>query len=121
LRILDKHLAELKRPALGARLSRSGKTLVRELELAVRMAEQSCRFMLWQQALAEGNSSQARRLARSGIRQLTRLERDFNACWPLRNNGTTAKCSPFLRWRINDYRKAVLPIVDKLDRVGKRR
>jgi len=36
------------------------------------------------------------------------LERDFNACWPSRNKGTTAKCSTFLQWRINDYRGSVL-------------
>ncbi len=32
----------------------SGKILARELDLAARMAEQSCRFMLWQQAVAAG-------------------------------------------------------------------
>src|SRR5262249_1324528 len=45
-----------------------------ELELAARMAEHSCKFMLWQQALASGEIAQARRLAKSAIKELIRLE-----------------------------------------------
>lgn len=121
LAAINKHLAVLKRSALGAQLSPSGKMLVRELELAARMAEQSGRFMLWEQLLAVGKISQAQRLAQSGMRELTRLEKDFNAYWPLRNKGTTAKCSPFLRWRIDDYRRAVLPLTDKMTQAKKGR
>ena len=91
------------RPATPA-----GNILLKELDLASRMAGQSCKYMLWQQALAAGKSQEARRMAETGIRELRRLARDFNACWPLRNKGTTAKCSAFLRWRIEDYRCDVL-------------
>jgi len=78
--------------------------LVSELKLAARMAAQSCKFMLWQQAMAAGNKSEAKRLARTGIRELQKLEKDFNALWPLRNKATPGHCSAFLRWRMDDYR-----------------
>jgi hypothetical protein len=85
--------------------SDSGKNLARELDLAARMAVQSCKFMLWQQAVAAGNKSKARALARTGIRELKQLDKDFNSYWPLRNKGTTKHCSPFLRWRTGDYQR----------------
>ena len=85
--------------------SASGKTLVRELDLAARMAEQSCRFMLWQQAITAGKKSAANAQARKGVFDLQELEKDFNACWPLRNKATPKHCSPFLRWRMADYRR----------------
>jgi hypothetical protein len=75
-----------------------------ELDLAARMAAQSCQFMLWQQAVAAGNKSAAQRLARTGIRELQKLEKDFNALWPVRNKATPKHCSAFLRWRMDDYR-----------------
>lgn len=84
--------------------SASGKMLIRELDLAARMAAESCRFMLWQQARAAGQDAAARAVANAGIRELRVLDHDFNAYWPLRNKGTTAKCSAFLGWRIDDYR-----------------
>jgi hypothetical protein len=59
--------------------------------------------MLWQQAVAAGKINPARRLAQKGIRELSRLEKDFNAGWPLRNKATTRHCSPFLCWRREDY------------------
>jgi len=80
------------------------KILALELDLAARMAAQSCQFMLWQQARAAGENSEAKRLARSGIRELRKLEKDFNAYWPLRNKATPQHCSAFLKWRIRDYR-----------------
>ena len=80
----------------------SGKILARELDLAARMAEQSCRFMSWQQAVAAGKTSTAEKLARRGVRELKRLEKDFDAYWPLRNKATTKHCSPFLKWRVED-------------------
>jgi hypothetical protein len=43
-----------------------------ELDLAARMAAQSCQFMLWQQAVAAGKINPARRLAQKGIRELSR-------------------------------------------------
>ena len=81
------------------------KILTLELDLAARMAAQSCQFMLWQQARAAGKNSEAKRLARTGIRELRKLEKDFNAYWPLRNKTTPQHCSAFLKWRIRDYRK----------------
>ena len=75
----------------------------RELDLAARMAAQSCQFMLWQQARAAGENSKAKRLAQTGIHELRKLEKDFNACWPLRNKATPQHCSAFLKWRSRDY------------------
>ncbi|HTB84604.1 MAG TPA: family 20 glycosylhydrolase [Candidatus Sulfotelmatobacter sp.] len=79
--------------------------LVHELDLAARMAAQSCKFMLWQQVVTAGKKSEAHKLAQRGIRELQQLEKDFNAYWPVRNHGTTGHCSPFLRWRIEDYKR----------------
>jgi hypothetical protein len=86
----------------------SGKILAHELYLAARMAEQSCKFMLWQQVVAAGKTVAARTLARQVIADLRRLEKDFNACWPLRN-ATTKHCSPFLRWRIRELEASCPP------------
>jgi len=86
--------------------SDSGKILARELDLAARMAEQSGKFMLWQQAVAAGKKPAAKQLAQGGVRELRKLEKDFNAYWPLRNKATTRHCSPFLQWRIDDYLRA---------------
>jgi hexosaminidase len=83
--------------------SESGKILARELDLAARMAEQSCKFMLWQQAVAAGKKSQAKLIAQQRVRELRKLGKDFNAYWPERNKATTEHCSPFLQWRIEDY------------------
>jgi hypothetical protein len=82
--------------------------LCAELDLAARMAGQSCCFMLWQQELAFGNGSKANALARMGGQALEDLRADFENYWPLRNKGTTAKCSTFLDWRIEDYRSGRL-------------
>jgi hypothetical protein len=90
------------------------KILALELDLAARMAEQSCKFMLWQQAVAkQGRVGAPRRpdaaarrpyqqMARIGIRELQKLEKDFNIYWPLRNKATPQHCSAFLKWRIRD-------------------
>jgi hexosaminidase len=88
--------------------TRDAEVLASELELAARMAVQSCRIMLWQQALGSGRSGLATSLAKAGIADLRELDHDFAALWPLRNKGTTAKCSAFLRWRIRDYCRGVL-------------
>jgi hexosaminidase len=85
-----------------------GEVLASELDLAARMAVESCRIMLWQQALAAGREGLAGRRAKAGIANLRELDHDFAALWPLRNKGTTAKCSAFLRWRIDDYRRGSL-------------
>lgn len=81
----------------------SGMLLVAELDLAARMATQSCHLMLWQQALARGARGTAKQLATRAIRELQQLDRDFTALWPRRNKATPAKCIPFLQWRIADY------------------
>jgi hypothetical protein len=92
----------------------SGEVLSVELDLAARMAVQSCRIMLWQQALAAGGRSRATQMARGAIRELRDLDHDFRTYWPLRNKGTTARCSAFLRWRIDDYRRGVLHFPPKV-------
>jgi hypothetical protein len=101
---------ETQRAVLGrARpATEAGKILAAELDLAARMAAQSCKIMLWQQALAGGKDGLARRMAKVGIAELRDLDRDFRRYWPLRNQGTTAKCSAFLRWRLEDYRRGAL-------------
>jgi hypothetical protein len=83
--------------------SEQGKRLVLELDLAARMAAQSCKIMLWQQALAGGRRTEAKWMAQAAIRELRELEQDFNRFWPQRNKATPAKCSPFFQWRIADY------------------
>jgi len=98
--------------------SRSGSRLQTELDLAARMAAQSCHFMLWQQALAAGKKTVARKLARRCIWELQEIERDFKDYWPSRNKGTTTKCSPFLRWRINDLRRGRLHFPPEVARVS---
>jgi hypothetical protein len=67
------------------------------------MAAESCRFMLWQQARSAGKNSEAKRLAQTSIRELHKLDQDFNAYWPERNKATPQHCSAFLKWRIRDY------------------
>ena len=86
----------------------TGKVLRGELDLAARMAAQSCQYMLWQQALAEGREREARLLAKRSMRELRELETEFNAYWPTRNKGTPRKCSAFLGWRMEDYRRGAL-------------
>jgi hexosaminidase len=83
-----------------------GKILLEELNLAARMAAQSCKFMLWQQAVARGKKSGAKKMARRGILELQKLEKDFNAYWPSRNKATPKHCAPFLKWRIRDYSRS---------------
>jgi hypothetical protein len=85
----------------------AGGVLTAELDMAARMASQSCHIMLWQQALS-AKQPIARRMAKNGIRDLKELDHDFNTYWPLRNKGTSQKCSAFLRWRMEDYHRAVL-------------
>jgi len=89
----------------GKPATRSGEMLMRELDLAARMAAESCCIILWEQALTAGKQLQARRLARLGIDALLQLDHEFEIYWPLRNKGTPKKCSEFLQWRADDYRK----------------
>jgi hypothetical protein len=83
--------------------TRSGNLLAWELEMATRMAAESCRIMLWQQALTSGDRSAARQLARDGIRDLRELDVEFREYWPLKNKGSVDTCAMFLRWRADDY------------------
>jgi hexosaminidase len=106
-RAIKKQIATLEKAQDGGAISPSGKTLVRELELAARMAEQSCKFMLWQQAVASGQTSRARKMAKASMIELMALEKDFKALWPKRNKGTAKHCSPFLGWRMADYRSGM--------------
>jgi hypothetical protein len=85
--------------------TQSARLLVRELDLAAQMAAQSCKFMLWQQAVTSGNTSEAKHLAQAGIHELRKLDADFNAYWPLRNKATPKHCSAFLKWRSQELKQ----------------
>jgi len=113
---VDKQRAILRR---AKPTTATGRMLRRELELAARMAIESCHIMLWQQTLAAGKTKTALTLAREGIRRLAAIEREFKAYWPLRNKGTTAKCSPFLQWRMDDYRRGKLHFPPEAARIAK--
>ncbi len=99
---------EAQRKVLAAARPKSaaGKMLTSELDLAARMAAQSCKIMLWQQAVAAKKITKAKRLAQQGIRELTKLEIDFNSLWPRRNKATPKHCSPFLQWRIAELEQS---------------
>jgi hypothetical protein len=98
---------EKQRKILARVKLKSGNILKCELDMAARMAAESCKFILCQQAVAAGKKPEATALARQGIRDLRKLEKDFNAYWPLRNKATTKHCSPFLNWRIQDYSQTI--------------
>jgi len=83
--------------------SGDGKVRIAELDLAARMAAESCRYLLWQKALAAGRTAAAGRLARTGIRNLEQIRRDVTAAWPRRHKGTAAHSVSPLEWRIRDY------------------
>ncbi len=111
-----KQRAVLKR---GKPLTKTGQMLQTELDLATRMAMQSCKIMLWQKALASGRKAQARRMAGLGVAELRKLERDFSRYWPTRNKATPAKCAAFLRWRMEDCRRGVLHFPPDAARLSK--
>jgi hexosaminidase len=100
-------------------ISNSGVMLKMELDLAARMAAESCRIMLWQKALAAGKTTEAKRLARAGIKALQQIENTYNACWSWRNKATPSKSAPFLKWRRNDYRSSKLHFPPKVAQVAK--
>ncbi len=85
------------RPAQAA-----GRLLARELSLAARLAALSCSYMLWQQLCAAGKNTAAKKLAAPMVRELKKLDREFKAYWPLRNQATPAHCTPFLQWRLHE-------------------
>jgi hypothetical protein len=86
-----------------ARPSRSRQVLIQEADLAARMAIASCRYLLWQQALAAGRSRDVDSFARAGRRELRAIRRDVERHWPLRNKGRASRTTDFLQWRLNDY------------------
>jgi hypothetical protein len=75
-----------------------------EADLAARMAEESCRYLLWQQALVGGRRGEARRMAKTGIRKLKGIRRELTAGWRRNNKGAPSTHAVFLDWRIQDYR-----------------
>lgn len=99
--------------------SAAGSLLNAELHTAALMAAESCRIMLWQQALAAEDKRGAKLLARAGIKALQRIERAYAALWPLRNKATPLKSSPFLKWRQDDYRRSKLHFAPEVARVAK--
>lgn len=105
----------------GKPATAAGKLLVNEIDLAVRMAVQSCRYMVWQQTLAAGHKPRARQMAKAAIRQLRELDAQFDAYWPLRNKATPRKCSAFLRWRMDDYRRGKLHFPPDVARVAQKK
>lgn len=108
---------EVLRRARG--VSDSAKVLHAELDLASRMAVQSCKIMLWQQALADGRATAARKMAKKGIADLRELEADFTAYWPARNKGVALKHWPMFKWRIDDFRKGILRFAPDVAKIGK--
>lgn len=97
----------------------AGDILVVELDLAARMAEQSCHIMLWQQALAAGKTAQAARMAMKAIPELEAIDRSYREYWPQRNKGTIAKSAHWIQWRIQDYRDGMLHFPPTVARVAK--
>jgi len=87
----------------AAPTSTTGKVLATELDLAARLATQSCDFMLWQREVAAGRLPEVRRRARRGIAALTGLQEEFDSFWPVRNRSVAFRHWPFLKWRIADY------------------
>jgi hypothetical protein len=98
LRDAKKGLARVARAAPG---NNSGSVLKQELMLAARMAIKSGEIMLWQKRAVQASPT-APTLARKLIREMKQLDKEFKEYWPLRNKGTTKKCSLFLQWRIRE-------------------
>lgn len=92
----------------GTPTGAGAKVLAQELELAARMAAESCRYMLWQQSIGASRISQAGSLARRAVPALEGINEDFARYWPLRNKATPKKCTAFLQWRIHDYKNRTL-------------
>jgi hypothetical protein len=99
--------------------SASSNLLNAELHMAALMAAESCRIMLWQQALAAADNRSAKLLAQTGIKALRQIEQAYAALWPLRNKATPLKSSPFLKWRQEDYRRGELHFPPEVASVAK--
>jgi hypothetical protein len=119
---IRKALAEVERQRrvlyASKTLNHRGELMALELDMAARMAEESCHIMLWQQALAGGRTREAKTMAARGMKSLAELDHDFEMYWPLRNKGTTGKSTPFLKWRREDYRKGVLHFPPEAARIA---
>jgi hypothetical protein len=92
----------------GSPAGSEAKVLAEELDLAARMAAESCRYMLWQQSLGASRMAEANSIARRATPALKALKKDFARYWPTRNKATPNKCAAFLNWRIKDYRNQTL-------------
>lgn len=101
---------ETRRRHLSGARPRTASSIIlsQELDLAARLALQSCQYMLWQQALAGDRHRLASQLARRNSKALQQLRSEFNALWPGRNKGRPGKCSAFFGWRLRDYRHGKL-------------
>jgi hexosaminidase len=98
----------------------AAEVLATEIDFAARMSVQSCKYMLWQQALAADRAGQARLLAKRARSELFQLDEEFDAYWPTRNKGTTETCSKFLKWRMEDYRRGILHFPPEVAAVERR-
>jgi hexosaminidase len=117
---LEEVEAQRSRLHRSAPKTRAADVLATELDFATRMAVQSCKYMLWQQALAAGRKGQASTLAKRAIAELRQLDEEFDAYWPTRNKGSTKTCSQFLKWRIEDYRHDSLHFPPEIAAVERR-
>ena len=108
LREIEKQISILENMGQRHAVPPKSKILLHELDLAARMAAQSCWFMLWQQAMVADKIKEAKRWAQTGVRELRRLDKEFNAYWPSRNKATPRHSAAFLKWRIRDYSKPAM-------------
>ena len=102
------------------RPSPASNILALELNLAARMAAQSCKIMLWQQSLAAGRERTVRPVAKRGIAELRQIQAEYAAYWPTRNQGSPDHYWPFLKWRIEDYRRGALDFPPEIASVERR-
>ena len=107
---VQRGLLDRARPRGDEQVGLSKKLLLDELDFAAQMAAHSCKFMLWQQAIAAGRNREAKAMAKRNTADLRQLDDEFKKYWPWRNKGTTQTSTPFLQWRIADYRRGTLPI-----------
>jgi hexosaminidase len=98
--------------------TREGALLAAELDLAARLAGQSCKYMLWQQAVAAGCAPEARRMARRASAELRELKKELMACWSKRNKTNGRAAAACLDWRLADYKSGVLHFPPKAARAG---
>jgi len=103
-----------------ARPSPAARILGLELNLAARMAAQSCKFMLWQQSLAAGRARTVHADAKRARAELRQIQGELAMCWPTRNRGSPDKYWPFLKWRMEDYRRGTLSFPPEIAAIERR-